>query len=159
MSTFVSRPFRDCFFSSRACHRMVAGALRVNRRERSRRQRRRGSETPRSPSPAKKQIRSVAQPRTTKEDITYPTVQSGTYEVKATKEGFRPIVEGNIPVTINTVARVDFHNAGWQRSETIEVSSQAQTLKPIAPKSGPKSPPRLLPTFRCLGSEIIRRCS
>ena len=58
-----------------------------------------------------------------------PTVQSGTYEVKATKEGFRPMVEGNVPVTINNVSRVDFTMQVGSVSETIEVSSQAQALQ------------------------------
>jgi hypothetical protein len=58
-----------------------------------------------------------------------PTVQSGTYDVKATKEGFRPIAEGSVAVTINTVARVDFTMQVGSVSETIEVSSQAQTLQ------------------------------
>src|SRR5207253_2277205 len=58
-----------------------------------------------------------------------PTVQSGTYEVKATKEGFRTIAEGSVAVTINTVARVDLTLQVGNVSETIEVSSQAQTLQ------------------------------
>src|SRR3981081_614145 len=58
-----------------------------------------------------------------------PTVQSGTYEVKATKQGFRPIAEGSVPVTINTVARVDFTMQVGNVSETIEVSAQTQTLQ------------------------------
>ena len=44
-----------------------------------------------------------------------PTVQSGTYEVKATKEGFRPTLEDSVAVTINSVSRVDFSLAGRQR--------------------------------------------
>ena len=58
-----------------------------------------------------------------------PTVQSGTYEVKAIKEGFRPMAETSIGVTINTIARVDFNMQVGSVSETIEVSSQAQTLQ------------------------------
>ncbi len=58
-----------------------------------------------------------------------PNVQSGTYEVKATKEGFRPMAEGSVGVTINTVARVDFTMQVGNVSETVEVSAQAQTLQ------------------------------
>ena len=58
-----------------------------------------------------------------------PTVQSGTYEVRASKEGFRPMVEGAVPVSINTVARIDFTMQVGSVTETIEVSSQAQTLQ------------------------------
>lgn len=58
-----------------------------------------------------------------------PTVQSGTYEIKSTKDGFRAIVENNVNVTINTVARVDFTMQVGNVSESIEVSSQSQTLQ------------------------------
>src|SRR5512138_2880409 len=45
---------------------------------------------------------------TTNEEGGYsvPNVQSGTYEVRAQKEGFRPVAE-NVSVTINTVSRVN----------------------------------------------------
>src|SRR4030081_217064 len=50
------------------------------------------------------------------------TVQSGTYDIKATKEGFRPMGENSVPVTINSVARVDFTMQVGNVSESIEVS-------------------------------------
>src|SRR5688572_195862 len=58
-----------------------------------------------------------------------PNVQSGTYEVKVTREGFRPTVENNVAITINTVARVDFTIQVGNVSEVVEVSGQAQTLQ------------------------------
>ena len=58
-----------------------------------------------------------------------PTVQSGTYEVKVAKEGFRPVQNSNVPVTINTVARVDLTLQVGTVSESVEVSAMAQTLQ------------------------------
>jgi len=58
-----------------------------------------------------------------------PTVQSGTYDVKVTKEGFRPTVNDSVVVTINSVARADFTLQLGSVSETVEVSAQAQTLQ------------------------------
>lgn len=58
-----------------------------------------------------------------------PNVQSGSYQVRATKEGFRAAQENNVGVTINTVARVDFTLQVGEVSETVEVSAQAQTLQ------------------------------
>src|ERR1041385_3524993 len=37
-----------------------------------------------------------------------PTIQSGTYTVKVTKEGFRSAEQTDVAVTINTVTRTDF---------------------------------------------------
>lgn len=68
---------------------------------------------------------------TTNEEGGYnvPTVQSGTYDVKVTKEGFRPMLEGSVAVTINNVSRVDFTMQVGSISEAVEVSAQAQTLQ------------------------------
>lgn len=68
---------------------------------------------------------------TTNEEGGYnlPNVQSGTYEVKVTREGFRPTVETSVAVTINTIARVDTTLQVGNVSEVLEVSSQAQTLQ------------------------------
>jgi hypothetical protein len=68
---------------------------------------------------------------TTNEEGGYsvPTVQSGTYDIRATKEGFRAITENAVAVTINNVSRVDFTMQLGSVSETIEVLSQAQTLQ------------------------------
>ncbi len=73
------------------------------------------------------QVRST----TTNEEGGYnvPTVQSGTYDVKATREGFRAMVESSVTVTINTVARIDFAMQVGSISEAVEVSAQAQTLQ------------------------------
>jgi hypothetical protein len=57
-----------------------------------------------------------------------PNVQSGTYGVKVTREGFR-LTESSATVSINTVSRVDFTLQLGSVSETIEVSASAQTLQ------------------------------
>lgn len=57
------------------------------------------------------------------------TVQSGTYSVKVTKEGFRAAEEDNIQVTINTVTRVDLSLQIGAVSESVVVSASAQTLQ------------------------------
>ena len=57
------------------------------------------------------------------------TVQSGTYDIKATKEGFRPIAENSVAVTINSVARIDFTMQVGNVSESVEVSAQALSLQ------------------------------
>jgi hypothetical protein len=68
---------------------------------------------------------------TTNEEGGYsvPNVQSGTYEVRVSRDGFRPTVENNVAVTINSVARVDSTLQVGNVSEVVEVSSQAQTLQ------------------------------
>jgi hypothetical protein len=68
---------------------------------------------------------------TTNEEGGYnvPNVQSGTYEVKVAREGFRPSVENNVAVTINSIARIDMTLQVGNVSEVVEVSSQAQTLQ------------------------------
>ena len=57
-----------------------------------------------------------------------PNVQSGTYGVKVTRDGFR-LTESSVTVSINTVSRVDFTLQLGSVSETIEVSAAAQTLQ------------------------------
>jgi len=57
-----------------------------------------------------------------------PNLQSGTYEVRATKVGFRPAAE-NVAVTINNISRLDFNLPLGEVSETVEVQSQAQRLQ------------------------------
>ena len=57
------------------------------------------------------------------------TVQSGTYDVKATKAGFRPMSETSVVVTINNVSRVDFTMQVGAVSESIEVSAQGLSLQ------------------------------
>ena len=58
-----------------------------------------------------------------------PNVQSGTYEVRVSRDGFRPTVDANVVVTINSVARVDSTLQVGNVSEVVEVSGQAQTLQ------------------------------
>ena len=88
-----------------------------------------------------------------------PTVQSGTYEVKVTKEGFRPIAEGSVAVTINRslVSISRCRSAAFPRRSKFP--ARLRRCKPIAPKCARKLRPKLLPTFRSRDSAIIRRCS
>jgi hypothetical protein len=56
-------------------------------------------------------------------------VQSGSYEVKVSKEGFRTMGETNVAVTINTVSRVNFTMEVGNVTESVNVSAQAQSLQ------------------------------
>ena len=61
--------------------------------------------------------------------FTLSTVRTGTYKVSITKEGFKTYTIDNIPVSVNTVVRVD---AGLQigtQSQTIEITAQAAPLQ------------------------------
>jgi hypothetical protein len=58
-----------------------------------------------------------------------PTVPSGRYIVKVAKEGFRPVSNENVTVTINSVARVDFTLQVGSVNESVVISAQAQSLQ------------------------------
>src|SRR5690348_12487793 len=66
----------------------------------------------------------------TNEDGSYsfPTVSSGTYEVKVTKEGFRPAAETNLAVMTNSVARADLTLQVGAVNESVFVTGAAQLL-------------------------------
>ncbi len=57
------------------------------------------------------------------------TVQSGTYDVKVTKEGFRPAAEINLTVATNSVARADLTLEVGAVTESVMVTSAAQLLQ------------------------------
>ncbi|HCC55946.1 MAG TPA: hypothetical protein DEQ47_01550, partial [Solibacterales bacterium] len=59
----------------------------------------------------------------------FPTVQSGTYDVKVTKEGFRPAAETNLAVTNNSVARADLTLEVGAVSESVVVTGATQLLQ------------------------------
>ena len=59
----------------------------------------------------------------------FPTVASGTYEVKVTKEGFRPAAETNLAVMTNSVARADLTLQVGAVNESVFVTGAAQLLQ------------------------------
>ena len=59
----------------------------------------------------------------------FSTVQSGTYDVKVTKEGFRPAAETNLAVTTNNFARVDITLQIGAVTENVIVTGAAQLLQ------------------------------
>jgi hypothetical protein len=61
--------------------------------------------------------------------FSFPTVQGGTYDVKVTKEGFRPALESNLAVTTNSVARADITLQVGSITETLEVTGATQLLQ------------------------------
>ena len=56
-------------------------------------------------------------------------VQAGTYNVKVSLQGFKESVETAVPVTVNTVSRVDASPGIGQQSQTITVQSESQLLQ------------------------------
>ena len=60
---------------------------------------------------------------------TFPTVPSGTYEVKVTKGGFQTATLPNVSVTINSVTRADIQLTVGQVSESVSVSAVSQDLQ------------------------------
>ncbi len=58
-----------------------------------------------------------------------PNVQSGTYEVKVLKSGFRPAQNNSVLVTINSITRLDVTLQLGNVAETVEVSAQAFSLQ------------------------------
>src|SRR5258708_7469624 len=59
----------------------------------------------------------------------FPTVQSGTYAVKVTKEGFRPAEETNLAVTTNSFARAELTLQVGVVTESVVVTGAAQLLQ------------------------------
>lgn len=59
----------------------------------------------------------------------FPTVQSGTYDVKVTKDGFRPVAETNLAVTNNSVARADLTLEVGAVTESVVVTGATQLLQ------------------------------
>jgi len=56
-------------------------------------------------------------------------VLAGTYEVKVSLQGFKEYVKTDVPVTVNTVSRVDAELAVGALSETVTVQSESQLLQ------------------------------
>ncbi len=59
----------------------------------------------------------------------FTNVQAGTYDVKVTLQGFKESLKTGVPVTVNTVSRVDAALEIGQLSETITVQSESQLLQ------------------------------
>jgi len=59
----------------------------------------------------------------------FPTVQAGTYSLRVTKEGFATFTRSDVPVTINSIARVDVTLKVGAVTETITVASEAAVLQ------------------------------
>ena len=56
-------------------------------------------------------------------------VQAGTYDVKVSLQGFKESVRTAVPVTVNTVSRVDARLEIGQLSETVTVQSESALLQ------------------------------
>ena len=59
----------------------------------------------------------------------FTNVQAGTYDVKVTLQGFKESLKTGVPVTVNTVSRVDAALEIGQLSETVTVQSESQLLQ------------------------------
>ena len=59
----------------------------------------------------------------------FTAVPSGTYMVSVAMTGFRPVSRRNVPVTLNSVARVDAKLELGQLAETVMVTSEAPLLQ------------------------------
>lgn len=64
----------------------------------------------------------------------FPTVQSGTYTIVAVLSGFQKFTRTDVPVTLNTVSRVDVTMKVGQLSENITVAAAAEVLQTDRPE-------------------------
>src|SRR5436853_623760 len=60
---------------------------------------------------------------------TFATIPSGTYMLKVSKEGFSPFTENQVPVTINSVTRVDVTLKIGSVSQAVEVTAETALLQ------------------------------
>jgi len=60
---------------------------------------------------------------------TFTNVQAGTYDVKVSLQGFKESLKTAVPVSVNTVSRVDARLDIGQLSETVTVQSESQLLQ------------------------------
>jgi outer membrane receptor protein involved in Fe transport len=60
---------------------------------------------------------------------TFTNVLAGSYDVKVTMQGFKEYVQANVPVTVNTVSRVDAQLEIGQLTETVTVQSDTALLQ------------------------------
>ena len=59
----------------------------------------------------------------------FPTVQTGTYTVVATMPGFQTFTRANVPVSLNSVSRVEIAMPVGQVQEQVTVSADAELLQ------------------------------
>jgi hypothetical protein len=59
----------------------------------------------------------------------FPTVQTGTYNIAVKMTGFQAFTRNNVPVTLNTVARVDAALAVGGLQENVTVSTETPLLQ------------------------------
>jgi hypothetical protein len=59
----------------------------------------------------------------------FNAVPSGTYTISITMTGFRPISRRNVPVSLNSVARVDVKLEIGQMTESVQVSAESPILQ------------------------------
>lgn len=59
----------------------------------------------------------------------FPTVLSGTYDIRVTKEGFQSATRSDVTVTINSVTRADIVMSIGTVAETVEVVAAAPLLQ------------------------------
>jgi hypothetical protein len=57
-----------------------------------------------------------------------PLLQPGTYEISVRKDGFKPILQANVALNVEQVARLDFTLETGTVSETITITSAAPLL-------------------------------
>src|ERR1700730_1519773 len=58
----------------------------------------------------------------------FPDLAPGTYQVKVAVPGFDTVIKTNIELQVQQTARIDFTLAVGQTTQTIEVSSAAESL-------------------------------
>jgi Carboxypeptidase regulatory-like domain/TonB dependent receptor/TonB-dependent Receptor Plug Domain len=59
----------------------------------------------------------------------FPTVQTGTWEVTVSKQGFKTVTRDNVTVTLNSITRSDFSLDIGAVSETVSVTADAALLQ------------------------------
>ncbi|MEJ7605864.1 MAG: carboxypeptidase-like regulatory domain-containing protein [Bryobacteraceae bacterium] len=59
----------------------------------------------------------------------FSDVSSGSYEVRITRQGFTPVMKTEVPVTINSVSRVNATLQVGSVTETVQISAQAAILQ------------------------------
>src|SRR5262249_42314960 len=60
----------------------------------------------------------------------FPNVQTGSYDLKVTKEGFTTFAQPQVVVTINTITRVDATLKVGAVTETVTVAAETAALQP-----------------------------
>jgi hypothetical protein len=75
----------------------------------------------------------TGQSRTTKTNdagqYSFPTIPGGTYEVRITASGFRTLVRQDLPISTNTVSRVDGQLEIGAITESVQVTGEAALLQ------------------------------